>query len=76
MENENELVIIFTGSEIEVNLLKAELEEEGIPSLIKNDFQMGLSAGFVAGIPSAIDLLVNESDKRRAEIIAKDFLQD
>ncbi len=76
MENENELIIIYTGSEIAVNLLKAELEEEGIPSLIKNDFQMGLSAGFVSGIPSAIDLFVNESDKKRAEVIAKDFRQN
>jgi len=29
MKNDDDLVKIFTGSEIAVNLLKAELEEEG-----------------------------------------------
>lgn len=73
MENDNDIVKVFTGSEITVNLLKAELEEEGIPSLIKNDFQTGLSAGFVAGIPSVVDLFVNEMDRKRAAIIVRDF---
>ena len=73
MKNDDDLVKIFTGSEIAVNLLKAELEKEGIPSLVRNDFQSGIAAGFVGGIPSVVELYVNGSDRKRAEVIARDF---
>lgn len=72
--NEEELVKIFTGSEMDVNLISAELEEIGIPSMIKNDFLSGMSAGFASGVPSAVDLFVNESDQKKAEKFITDFL--
>lgn len=76
MKKENDLIKAFTGSEIAVNLLRAELEETGIPSMVKNDFQSGVSAGFASGIPSAIDLYINESDLKEAEPIVKEFLRN
>lgn len=76
MKEESNLVRIFTGSEISVILLKGELEENGITALIQNDFQSGISAGFSGGVPSAIDLYIQESDLFQAEPIVNDFIQN
>jgi len=54
-------------------MLKAQLEENGIAAMIRNDFQSGVAAGFVAGFPSFIDLYISESDKTMAEPIVKAF---
>lgn len=76
MKEESNLVRIFTKSEISVILLKGELEENGITALIQNDFQSGISAGFSGGVPSAIDLYIQESDLFQAEPIVNDFIQN
>ncbi len=73
MEKDEDIVKIFTGSTITVNILKEELEEAGIPSLVKNDFDTGIVAGFVGGIPNLADLYVYESDKKRAEPFVKEI---
>jgi hypothetical protein len=56
------LIKLYTGDEITVNRIKAELESQGISALVQNGFSQGLAAGFGGGIPSAIDLFVAESD--------------
>jgi len=76
MKNENNLIRVFTGSEISVILLKGELEENGIAALIKNDFQSGASAGFYGGSSSDIDLYIQESDLKKAEPIINEFIQN
>jgi hypothetical protein len=76
MKNDDELVKVLTDSEITLNLLKEELEEFGIPSLVKNDFDNGFSAGYVAGIPNVVDLYVNASDRIKAEAFIKEFLEN
>jgi hypothetical protein len=76
MKKDSDLVKVFTGSEVSGILLKAELEDIGIPALIKNDFQTGMSAGFVGGIPSMIDLYINESDRAKADPVIKEFKQN
>ena len=48
----------------------------GISALIKDDFQSGLTVGFVTGVPSAIDLYIQESDLKEAETILNEFAQD
>jgi hypothetical protein len=76
MKNDSDLVKVFTGSEVSGILLKAELEDIGIPALIKNDFQTGISAGFAGGIPYMIDLYINESDRKKADPVIKEFKQN
>ncbi len=76
MENETQLVQVFTGSEISVVLLKGELDAIGIPAIIQNDFQSGVFAGFSGGFPSSIDLFIRESDLKQAEPIINQFIQD
>jgi len=76
MKNGNDLIRVFTGSEVLVYLLKERLEEVEISALIKNDFQSGLTVGFVSGVPSAVDLYIQESDMEVAEPIINEFIQN
>ncbi|MCW0483764.1 putative signal transducing protein [Gaoshiqia sediminis] len=69
------LVKIFTGSELTVNLLREELENNGITSIVKDEFSSGLAAGFAGGVPSAIDLYIQESDVAEAEPIIHDLVR-
>jgi len=75
MKNGNDLIRVFTGTEVLVYLLKERLEEVEISALIKDDFQSGLTVGFVSGVPSAIDLYIQESDLKEAEPIVNEFIQ-
>jgi len=71
MGDRDELVHLFTGSEVDVERLKSELEANGIKVLIRNDFQSGVMAGFGGGVPSAIDIYVASSDEGKAKEIMK-----
>jgi hypothetical protein len=73
MKEENNLIRIYTGTEVSVIHLKEELEEGGIDVLIQNDFQSGMSAGFVGGVPSSIDIYIKKTDIAKAEPIIEDF---
>jgi len=76
MEDENNLIRIYSGTEISINLLKEELEENGIAAMIQNDYQSGITAGFFGGGTTAIDLFVQESDLKAAEPIVTDFIKN
>lgn len=76
MKKGNNLIMVFTGTEVLVYLLKERLKEVGISALIKNDFQSGITVGFVSGVPSAIDLYIQESDLKEAEPIINEFIQN
>lgn len=75
MKDGNNLIRVFTGSEILAIILKDRLEEVGISALIKNDYQTGISGGFVASVPSAIELYILEADIKEAEPIITEFIQ-
>ena len=47
MTKGNNLVKIFTGSEVSVILLKGILEENGVSAIIRNEYQSGITAGFL-----------------------------
>jgi hypothetical protein len=76
MKKEDELIRIFTGSEVSVILLKDGLEQIGIQSMIQNDYDAGLSAGFVSGVPSAVDLYIQKSDLDKAKPIIDEFVNN
>jgi len=75
MNKGDKLIRVYTGTELSVNLLKDELESFGISGIIQNDFNSGLSAGFSTGFLSAVDLLIQESDLKKAELIISEFAQ-
>lgn len=73
MEKEDQTVRIYTGTEISVQYVKAELEASGIGCLVQNDFNSGVMAGFAGGVPSAIDLYVLEADAERARLLVAEI---
>ncbi|MFA8435468.1 MAG: DUF2007 domain-containing protein [Marinifilaceae bacterium] len=66
MTEGHNLVHVYTGSQVEVEYIRERLEESGINCLVKDDFQTGIHAGFVAGGPDAIEIYVEEADVPRA----------
>ena len=75
MKKENELIKVYSGTEISVNLLKDELETNGIAAMIQNDFQSGITAGFFGGGIYAVNLFIQETDLPVAEPIINEFLK-
>ena len=73
MKEKSNLFRVYSGTELTVNLLKDELEKFGISSMIQNDFNSGVSAGFSGGVPSSIDLFIQELDLEKAEPILREF---
>jgi hypothetical protein len=73
MKKRNELIRVFTGTEVSAILLKGLLEGIGVSSIIRNDFKSGIDSGFVGGVSSAIDLLIQQSDFEKSEPIIRDF---
>ncbi|MCW3788281.1 putative signal transducing protein [Plebeiibacterium sediminum] len=75
MTQMNDTIKVFTGSEVTVAMIKGELENQGISSLIKSDFKSGIAAGFSGGVPSAIDLYIESKDVERATPIINDLIK-
>jgi hypothetical protein len=73
MKGNSNLIRVYSGTELTVNLLKDELEKFGISSMVQNDFISGVSAGFSGGVPSSVDLFIQELDLRKAELILSEF---
>lgn len=73
MNKADELVLVFTASEVEVEYIRAELEAGGISAIVKDGFAQGLKAGFVDDSTSAVDLYVLASDETKAREIIIDI---
>ena len=74
-KNRDELVRVFTCTEITCQLLKAELEKAGVPVFIRNVHQSAVAAGYGIGSPSAIDIFVTESKVEVAIPVIEDFIK-
>jgi len=72
MNKSDELVLVLTASKVVIDHVRAELEANGIGSFVKDGFTQGLQAGFVGGVPSAIDLYVLAAEEARAIEIIND----
>lgn len=64
---------LFTGSLIEIQRLQLDLDDNQIPSLVKNNFQSGLRSGFYGGSPSQVELFIYEEDFEKAMPILEKF---
>ncbi len=69
------LVRVFSGSPLTVNLLREELENMGIESIIKDEFGSAVVAGFAGGVPSVVDLYIQESDMKESEPLIQEFIR-
>ena len=75
METKNELVRVFAGSVITVNLLRYELEKEGISTNVINENDVGTTFGAPAGTPYSVDLYILDTDLEKANPIVEGFLK-
>ena len=73
MSKGTNLIRIFTGTEINADLLKEQLEEIGIAALIKNEYLSGLSIGCASATSLSIDVYIQESDLKEAESTINSF---
>lgn len=62
MESNSKLIRVYAGSEITVNLLKYELELEGIPTNVVNEYEESNFRGFSTGTPYSVDLYILDTD--------------
>ena len=76
MDKGEELIRVFTGSEVTVIILKGELEEIGVGSIIQNDYVSGISVGFMGGTPTSVDLYIQQSDLKKAESLINEFIRN
>ena len=76
MDDHSKHIRLFTGSLIEIQRLQLDLDDHEIPSMVRNNFQSGLRAGFYGGSPSQVELFIYEEDLERAEGILEAFREE
>lgn len=76
MDDHSKHVRLFTGSLIEIQRLQLDLDDRQIPSMVKNNFQSGLRAGFYGGSPSQVELFIYEEDMDEARKILEAFKEE
>ncbi len=72
MNSENHLTIIFSGNEFQAWSLSAELEQAGVPNMIRNDQQTGNFLG-IGSIQFSVHVLIEESYMDIALPIIREF---
>jgi hypothetical protein len=73
MKDQEDLVLLFTGSEIDNSVLKEILNDNEIPCLIKNDLNSARAAGFGVSSGNETHILVAEKDLEKAKVLLKEF---
>jgi hypothetical protein len=71
MKEKDNLIRVYTGTEVLVFILKNKLEETGISTTIQNDSY----DNFLQGVPTAIDLYIQQFDIKKAEPIISEFVK-
>jgi hypothetical protein len=72
MKEKNNLIKVYTGTEILVYILKDKLGQTGIVSTIQNDS----GDAFLRGTSAAIDLYIQRSDLKKAEQVIREFVKN
>ena len=74
MENDDQLVKVYSGSEILAGLLKEILEANNITTIIRDELRSSLNSGYVDGGPCHyLDVYVQSKDLEAATSIINDF---
>lgn len=70
----NDLIKIFTGSDIEANYVAALLKENKIDHIIENQLNQSISAGWVSGSQENSSIIrVNIEDSQKALQLINDY---
>jgi hypothetical protein len=73
MDDHSKHIKFFTGSLIEIQRLQLDLDDNQIPSMVKNNFQSGIRSGFYGGSPSQVELFIYEEDAEKASPLLAKF---
>ena len=73
MDDQSKHIKFFIGSLIQIQRLQLDLDDNKIPSLLKNNFESGLRSGFYGGSPAQVQLFIFEEDLEKATPILKKF---
>ena len=76
MSDTQKFLNVFSGTEVQVIILKGLLESSNIHGIIQNDFQSGIVAGFGSGTVSTVRLLIHESDLEKTKPIIQEFFSN
>ena len=73
---DNELILVFEGTIVEVDLLKSKIESEGITCFLKDNY-MGTQAPFYTSVggTAPIKLVVPKSDVKKVQPIIKEYIK-
>jgi len=75
MGKEQQLIHLYTCSEIDAFAIKEFLEDNGIACFLRNDMQSGNLAGFGAALPgSDTRLFVTKNDFMQAKVLLEEYL--
>jgi hypothetical protein len=75
MGKEDQIIQLYTGSNINAISIKEFLEENEIPSFIRDDLYSGSIAGFGAALPGQdTSLFVRKKDFMQAKILLERYL--
>ncbi len=66
---------LYTGTSILVNRLAQLLDEQDIPTIIRDDQESGRLAGF-GTFGDSVELLIFDSDKQKATAILEEFKKE
>ena len=76
MGKEQQLIHLYTCSEIDAFAIKEFLEDNGIACFLRNDMQSGNLAGFGAALPgSDTRLFVTKNDFMQAKVLLEEYLK-
>lgn len=73
MEHPKDITSVFTGSQLETNVIIEILKDNDIPVVPHDKFQAGLQAGFIDGVAGDVQLMVENEDKEKAEALIKEY---
>jgi len=74
MENGNQYVDFYSGTEVAIIGLKNQLESIGVFGIVQNDFNSGNLAGFYGGTTNTIRLKIKDSDIEKAKPILEEYV--
>jgi hypothetical protein len=75
MTEQEDLKLVFTGSNVEANYIKSILEDNNIGALVRNTLRESLAAGWVSGAPEdSSRVFVTEDHFEKAELLVKQYI--
>jgi hypothetical protein len=75
MTEQEDLKLVFTGSNVEANYIKSILEDNNIGALVRNTLRESLAAGWVSGAPEdSSRVFVTEDHFEKSELLVKQYL--